>query len=365
MVHFFPVFFRCLKGRWLRLTLPAFLFVALSGCSVLSNTVAEESSKPPSVSVDLGKSFLVQVQAMRRDLKIVLAPLLEPFFHYPKPPSLAVKYEVAEAPLIQGHLIQALALQQAMEKDVRTPLAELPRTYAHNPRRGKASVFTGHSINSTTTIEAWQDALLQSWWQRHKISVKFKALRKASNKMSLPMTQAQWWKWIEATLPTEGTSAPLEVQRRQRENKAAVLQWRLQHQDPAFPIQSIDLNSKTKLSRGLALTVALRLAGLESQRFKSTEDGAYDEWWAPATADPDARSSLMKDWSRLTAYDQHTLNMAYFTGVLDEVLENPPPKTAQRLKQWSVAWHQSLSTHEALRLLAWMDQKRLENQRDH
>ncbi len=302
--------------------------------------------------------FKFQLKAMRRDVKILLNPLVRPFLSYPPEPDFHVRYTRADAPLLQPHLVDALALKNAMESDIRTPLTNMPRTYTHNPRRGEATVFHGqNSVQAGDPL--WQEATVKAWVQTHRFSPHFRALWMHHPALKLPMTHQTWWAWIQATLPIRGHEAPLSIQKQMRDNPSAELQWRLAEAFPYFPSDMVQVTQTKALSRGEALAFALWLAGLEKERRKTSED-AYTEWWASPLADSDARASLMKDWGTLSPSQQHTLNMAYANGVLDAVLNETPPHTVKELKHWRIQWNKPLSVKEAIRLMAWAEAKRLE-----
>ena len=173
------------------------------------------------------------------------------------------------------------------------------------------------------------------------------------------MTHQVWWAWIQASLSLTGHEAPLSVQKQMSDNPSAELQWRLSKDFPYFPTDNVQVTQIKPLSRGEGITFALWLAGLEKQRLKTSED-AYTEWWSSPLADPDARASLMQDWQALSPSQQHTLNMAYTNGVLDEVLNDRPPKSVKFLKQWRINWNKPLSVKEGIRLMAWAEEKRMQ-----
>jgi len=337
------------------LSLMLLLSGSLSACSPQASVKDAWQNVKASDSMH---EFKFQLKAMRRDVKTLLNPLVRPFLSYPPEPDFHVRYTRAEAPLLQAHLVDALALKNAMESDIRTPLTNMPRTYTHNPRRGAARVF--HGQNSVQTVDPlWQEQTVKAWVQTHRFSPNFRTLWMHHPDLKSPMTHQVWWTWIQATLPITGHEAPLSVQKQMRDNPSAELQWRLAEAFPYFPSDAVQITQSKPLSRGEGLVFGLWLAGLEKERRKTSED-AYTEWWASPLADPDARSSLMQDWRALSPSQQHTLNMAYANGVLDAVLNDTPPHAVKGLKRWRIRWNAPLSVKEAIRLMAWAEAKREE-----
>lgn len=337
------------------LSLLVLLSGSLSGCSPQASVKDAWHNVKASDSMH---EFKFQLKAMRRDVKTLLNPLVRPFLSYPPEPDFHVHYQRADAPLLQAHLVDALALKNAMESDIRTPLTNMPRTYTHNPRRGEATVF--HGQNAVAEGDPlWQEATVKAWVQTHRFSPNFRALWMHHPTLKTPMTHKIWWAWIETTLPLRGHEAPLSVQKQMRDNPSAELQWRLAEDFPYFPTDLVQVQQTKALSRGEGLAFALWLAGLEKERRKTSED-AYTEWWASPMADPDARMSLIQDWGALSASQQHTLNMAYANGVLDAVLNEKPPHSVKGLKRWHIQWHEPLSVQEGIRLMAWAEAKRQE-----
>jgi hypothetical protein len=299
-----------------------------------------------------------QFKAMRRDLKTLFNPIVRPFLYYPPAPDDLLRYNTADAPLLEAHLVDALALKSALEKDLRLPLLNRPRIYANNPRRGQASVFYGQA-SMLETDPFWQEPPVHAWVQTHRFNPAFRQLWKHHPALKAPMTHQAWWAWVQASLTLRGHDAPLSVQKQMPHNPSAELQWRLAKDFPYFPSHLVHVNQSKMLSRGEGVGFALWLSGLAKERLKTAEDD-YTEWWASPMADSDARASLMEDWARLTPTQQHTLNMAYATGLLDATLNDKPPHSLKALKYWPIRWNGPLSTQEAIRLIAWAEAKRLE-----
>ena len=359
------VFSRLVFFLWSRvspLAIVAFgiLFI-FSGCQNHANQqIRQKTSQettPPMQKADALETLRFQLKAMKRDLKILLKPLLKPLMHYPSSIENTLKYEIADAPFLQPRLVEALALKEDMQSEIRTPMGDLPRTYAQNPRRGESSVFHGEEA-PVSTPSIWNAPKVKAWTHRHQFDTYFKTLWKEPPSLSTPMPESFWWQNVQALLPPEGVNAPLSIQRQAVENPNAVLAWRLARLVSYFPSDAIALKSKKALTRGKALHMGLYLAGLASQRIKTSEDAAYTEWWASPTADADARASLMRGWSHLNETEQHTLNMAYAMGMLDSVLSEPPPKDVKSLQRWSIDFHAPLTVEEGIRLLAWVDDRR-------
>jgi hypothetical protein len=302
----------------------------------------------------VGEATSPLIQGLRRDIHSVLSPLID----YPK---TITKHpdtnHLSTPPMLDDRLVEALALEEPMNNaSIRPPMPGLSRIYAQNPRRTKAHVYNG--TNGEKETPYWRsDQLIQGWWHAYAYYPSVNNTLKQLSDETAPISYEQWFTLLSETLPLGiQRQVPLEVLK--EKNLQTRQAWVIkQHQGMVYD-GLFNVNAEDSLTRGQQIMWAMQLTGYWDELSKSDADEPdYTEWWASPYAEPDARMNLALGWKQLNGWERRYLTMAYSLGMLDEVLESPPPKTVSGLSHWNLRWNEPISALEALRTLGWIKQQ--------